>query len=120
MTMTAAACALSVPNEAQQELYRTAGLSSSSHKSVIPAEVVVAANGVAIHETARPLRFTSNSVCTWRDSFRAVLVEGRGQVSLGPRRKSWLPEAIIATVAHGALHTLPAGSAFTLSRRPRP
>ena len=116
-----AAPPISVADEQQQKLDRTARSSSSPHRSLVRAKaMLLVAYGVAIHEIARPLHVAANSVRTWRGRFEAAGVDGVDQISPGLGRKSWLPEGTVAAVVHDAVHTSPDGGSTNLSARLRP
>jgi hypothetical protein len=106
MTVMLPALPLSDADELQLDLDRTACSSSSSpHRSVIQAKtILLAADGVAIHETARSLHVGSNSVRTWRGRFKTAGVEDVSPISLGPGSGSWLTERTVAAVVREAFH----------------
>lgn len=94
---------LSVADEQQGDLDRTARSSSSLHRSALQAKAILP-NGVAIDETARPLHVASNQVRTWRGRIDTAAVEGVSPISLGPGSGSWLTERTVAAVVREAFH----------------
>ena len=105
MTVMVASAPLSVADEQQGDLDRTARSSSSPHRSALQAKtILLAADGVAIHETARSLHVGSNSVRTWRGRFKAAGVEDVSPISLGPGSGSWLTARTVTAVVREAFH----------------
>ena len=105
MTVMVASAPLSVADEQQGDLDRTARSSSSPHRSALQAKtILLAADGVAIHETARSLHVASNQVRTWRGRIDTGAVEGVSPISLGPGSGSWLAERTVAAVVREAFH----------------
>src|SRR3974390_2686837 len=100
--------ALSMTAEQRDELDRLARSSSLPHRSVIQARaLLMAADGVAVYETARRLGVASNSVRSWRRRFETEGVPGVGRIAEGRGRRSWLPEGTVAAVVHYTLHARP-------------
>ena len=108
MSVTLAAPPLPVTDEQRRELEQIARSSSLPHRSVLQAKaLLLAADGVAIYETARRLGIASNSVRTWRRRFETEGIAGVGRIAPGRGRRSWLPDGTVAAVVHDTMHSLP-------------
>jgi transposase len=90
------------------EVERIARSPSLPHRTVTQARaLLMAADGVAVYETARRLGVASNSVRSWRRRFESEGVAGVGRIAAGRGRRSWLPEGTVDAVVDATLHTRP-------------
>ena len=82
--------------------------SSLAHRTVRQAKaLLLAADGVAIYDTARQVGVSSNSVRLWRKRFEAEGVAGVGQIAKGRGRRSWVACEVEDAVVADTLHLRP-------------
>jgi transposase len=81
---------------------------SLAHRTVLQARaLLLAADGVAIYETARQVGVSSNSVRSWRRRFEIEGLAGVGRIAKGRGRRSWVAADVEDAVVNDTLHVAP-------------
>jgi transposase/transposase-like protein len=107
MTMLAAD-PLVMSEEDREALELMARSPSLAHRTVLRAKaLLLAADGVAIYETARQVGVSSNSVRSWRRRFESEGLAGVGKIAKGRGRRSWVAADIEDAVVNDTLHVRP-------------
>ena len=108
MVMMLAADPLVMSEEDREVLALMARSPSPAHRTVLRARaLLLAADGVAIYETARQVGVSSNSVRSWRRRFEADGLAGVGKIAKGRGRRSWVAADVEDAIVHDTLHVDP-------------
>ena len=108
MVMMLAADPLVMSEEDREVLALMARSPSLAHRTVLRARaLLLAADGVAIYETARQVGVSSNSVRSWRRRFEAEGLAGVGKIAKGRGRRSWVAADVEEAIVHDTLHVHP-------------
>jgi len=108
MVTMLAADPLVMSEEDREALELMARSPSLAHRTVLRARaLLLAADGVAIYETARQVGVSSNSVRSWRRRFEAEGLAGVGRIAKGRGRRSWVAVDVEDAVVHDTLHVRP-------------
>ena len=108
MVTMLAADPLVMSEEDRVALALTARSPPLAHRTVLRARaLLLAADGVAIYETARQVGVSSNSVRSWRRRFEAEGLAGVGTIAKGRGRRSWVAADVEDAVVHDTLHVRP-------------
>jgi len=108
MVTMLAADPLVMSEEDREALALMARSPSLAHRTVLRARaLLLAADGVAIYETARQVGVSSNSVRSWRRRFEAEGLAGVGTIAKGRGRRSWVAADVEDAVVHDTLHVRP-------------
>ena len=108
MVTMLAADPLVISEKDREALALMARSPSLAHRTVLRARaLLLAADGVAIYETARQVGVSSNSVRSWRRRFEAEGLAGVGTIAKGRGRRSWVAADVEDAVVHDTLHVRP-------------